>query len=161
LGNLHPLGLCHSPKHLRQPLLRRRRHSASLRQVPQHLVNRRRYLVSLPPLPLSVNQALSSVQHQLNNPPLAKLCRQYHRVVPRVHPSLMQRLLPPISQMRSQRTGRVQIRTTPYYQQIIPRCCRTMCAQPSRPHDSLGITSLNGSHPWICDRLSSMHSSRG
>lgn len=161
LGNLHPLQLQHSPKHLRQPLFRRRhRHSASPRQVPQHLVNRRRYLVSLPPLPLSVNQALSSVQHQLNNQPLARLC-QHHRVVPRVHRSLMHSLLPPISQMRSRRTGRVQIPTTLYYRQIIPQCCRTMCAQPSRPHDSLGITSLNGSHPWICDRLSYMYGSRG
>jgi hypothetical protein len=158
LGNLHPLQLQHSPKHLRQPLLRRRhRHSASLRQVLRHLVNRRRYLVILPPLPLSVNQALSSVQHQPNNQLLAKLCRQYHRVVSQVHRSLMQNPLPPISQTRSRRTGRVQIRTTLYYRQIIPHCCRTMCAQPSRPHDSLGITSLIGSHPWICDRLSYMY----
>jgi hypothetical protein len=158
LDNLHPLQLHHSPKHLRQPLLRRRHHhSASLLQVPQHLVNQRRYLVSPLPLLLSVSQDLSSVQHQLNNQPLAKLCRQYHRVVPRVHRSLMQSLLPPISQMQSLRTGRVQIRTTLYYRQIIPQCYRTMCAQPSRPHDSHGITSLIGSHPWICDRLSYMH----
>src|SRR6267154_2535671 len=162
LGNLHPLQLQHSPKHLRPPLLRsRHRHSAIPRQVPQHLVNRRRYLVSLQPLPLSVNQALSSVQHHLNNRPLARLCHQYHRVVPWVHRSLMHSLVPPISQMRSRRTGRVQTRTTLYYRQIIPHCCRMMCAQPSLPHASLGITSLIGSHPWICDRLPYMHGLRG
>jgi hypothetical protein len=162
LGNLHPLQLQHSPKQLRQPLPRRRhRHSASLRQVPQHLFNRRRHSVSLPPLPLSVNQALFSVQRQLNNQPLAKLCRQYHKVVPRVHRSLMQSLLLPISQMRGRCTGRVQIHTTLYYRQIILQCCRTMYAQPSRPHDSLGITSLIGSRHWICDRLSYLHGPRG
>ena len=154
LGNLHPLQPQYSPKHLRQPLLHRRhRHSDSLRQVPQHLVNRRRYLASLPELRLSVNQALPSVQHQPNNHPLAKLGCQYHKVVLRMHRSLMQSLLPPISQLRSRRSGLVSIRTTHYYRKTIPHCCQTMCAQPSRPHDSLGTTSLIGSHPWICDRF--------
>jgi hypothetical protein len=116
LGNLHPLQLQHSPKHLRQPPLhRRQRHSASLRQIPQHSVNRRRYLVSLPPLPLLVkkpqplllvNQTLPSVpQHQPHSQPLDKLCRQYHRAAPRMRPNLMQNPLPPISQMRSRRSG--------------------------------------------------------
>ena len=168
LGNLHRLQLQHSPKHLWQPLLRRRhRHSGSLHQIPRRSVNRRRYLVSLPLLPLSikipqplllVNQTLPLVrQHQPNSLPLAKLCRQYHRAVPRVHLNLMRNLLPLISQMRSRRTDQAWIPTTLYYQQTIPRCCRIMCARPSQLHNSLGITSLSGSHPWICDRSSHLH----
>ena len=165
LGNLHQLQLQHLPKQLRQLLRRRRhRHSARLHQIPRRLVNRRRYLVSLPPLPLSiksrqpllsVNQTLPSVpQLQPSSLSLAKLCRRYHRAVLRVRPNLMRNLRPPISQMRSRRTGQAWILTTLYYQQTIPLYCRIMCARPSRPHNSLGITSLIGSHPWICDRSS-------
>jgi hypothetical protein len=171
LGTLRRLQLQHSPKHLWQPLLRRRhRHLGSLHQTPRRSVNRRRYLVSLPPLPLSikilqplllVNQTLPLVrQHQPNSLPLAKLCRQYHRAVPRVDPNLMRNLLLPISQMRSRRTDQAWTPTTLYYQQTIPRCCRIMCARPSQPHNSLGITSLIGSHPWICDRSSYLHRPR-
>ena len=107
LRNLRPLQLQHlvNPPYL---LLRRLyRHSASLRQIPQHSVNQRLRLVSLPPplLPLarmpqlahSVNPLLPLVpERQLNSRPLAGVYRLYHQADPPAETSPMQNLLPPI-----------------------------------------------------------------
>jgi len=156
LGNLRPPQLQHLVKPPYLPLHRLYRHSANLHQIPQHLVNQRRHLVSLPPplLPLarmpqivhSVNPRLPLVrERQLNSRPLAEAYHLYHQADPLVETSPMQSLLPPILQMRSRRTSQAQIRTMLYSHPTIPHCCPTTYALPSRPHDSLGITSPIGS----------------
>jgi hypothetical protein len=115
-GNLRPLQLQHLVKPPYLPLRQLYCHSASLHQIPQHLVNQRRHLVSLPPplLPLarmpqivhSVNPPLPSVHEcQLNSRPLAEAYHLYRRADPLAKTSFMQSLLPPILQMRSRRTS--------------------------------------------------------
>jgi hypothetical protein len=103
-GNLRPAQLQHLAKPPHLLLHRRFRRLVSLHQIPRHSVNQRRYLVNLPLLP-SVNQHLPLAHEpQLSSRPLAKAHR---RTVLQEDKSRMQGLLPPISQIRSRRTGQV------------------------------------------------------
>lgn len=112
LGNLHRPQLQHLVNLPYLLLHRLYQHSANPRQIPQHSVNQRRHLVSLPSpllpsarmpqLVPSVNPTLPLVRgRQLNSRPLAEAYRLYHQA----EPSPMQSLLPPILQMRSRRTS--------------------------------------------------------
>ena len=116
LRNLRPPQLQHLVKPPYLLLRRLYRRSASLRQPPQHSVNQRLRLVSLPPLLLplarmpqlvhSVNPPLPLVrERQLNRRLLAEVYHLYRQADPPAEPGPMQDLLPPILQMRSRRTS--------------------------------------------------------